>query len=232
MKYLIYKITNKINGRYYIGRHRTNNVNDSYMGSGKAITNAIKKYGTENFTKEIIAESWNETDLWELEKLIVNDKIVKDPKSYNMAYGGKHYLHELKTYDYNSFISHQKMAGLKGGLLCYNTKSDKEKLEWHSKGGKSAALARKEKGIHPFYNGIASSLGGKAITGMIELWNPDSSATNKNQKEYRSGDCKRVKPNSNLYKELINKGWLSIKHKLKQKAESSTNSSECKRSFL
>lgn len=219
MKYLIYKITNNLNGRYYIGRHRTNNINDSYMGSGKAINNAIKKYGIENFTKEIIAETWNEFNLWELEKIIVNDEIVKDPKSYNMSYGGKHYLHGLKTYDYNLFVKHQRSAGLIGGPACYNKKGGEEKFTWHSKGGKSAAISQKNSGTHPFYTGVAASLGGKALTGMIELWNPSSKATNKNQKEYKSGDCKRVHFNSNNYKELINKGWVTIdEHRTQQKA--------------
>jgi len=134
MKYLIYKITNNINEKYYIGRHRTTNVDDSYMGSGKAIMNAIKKYGVENFTKEIIAESWDETNLWELEKQIVNDDIVKDPQSYNMTYGGKHYLHGLKTYKPDEFIEHQRMAGLKGGPAAYGQKSQEEKIKWHKKG--------------------------------------------------------------------------------------------------
>jgi hypothetical protein len=138
MKYLIYKITNQINGRYYIGRHRTNDINDSYMGSGKGILNAVKKYGSENFTKEIIAESWNETNLWEIEKIIVNEEVVKDPKSYNMTYGGKHYLHGLQTYDPDAFVKHQRMAGLKGGPAAYNKKTAVEKVSWHKKGYETA----------------------------------------------------------------------------------------------
>jgi len=219
MKYLIYKITNKINGRYYIGRHRTNDINDSYICSGKAIMNAIKKYGIQNFSKEIIAETWNESNLWELEKLIVNDDIVKDPMSYNMSYGGKHYLYGLKSYDVKSFIEHQRKAGIKGGIAAYNQKSREEKILWHRKGGKIASISQKNSGTHPFYNGTAASLGGKALTGMIELWNPKSVATNKNQKEYNPGDCKRVFSNSEKFNNLINDGWLPIdEHKNRTKA--------------
>ena len=59
MKHVIYKITNIVNGKFYIGKHSTLDINDSYMGSGVAIKKAIKKYGKENFTKEILFEFEN-----------------------------------------------------------------------------------------------------------------------------------------------------------------------------
>lgn len=49
---VIYKITNTINGKIYIGKQ--SNRNKKYMGSGKWIKRAIKKYGRSNFIKEII----------------------------------------------------------------------------------------------------------------------------------------------------------------------------------
>jgi hypothetical protein len=111
MHYIIYKITNLVNEKYYIGRHATKNINDSYMGSGVGIKNAIKKYGIEKFIKEIIATANSAEELWNLEKAIVNETVVKDPQSYNNAYGGKHYLHGLKEHDYAAFIAHQRRAG-------------------------------------------------------------------------------------------------------------------------
>lgn len=50
----VYKTTNVLNGKIYIGVHSTDDLNDGYMGSGKAISTAIKKYGEENFTTEIL----------------------------------------------------------------------------------------------------------------------------------------------------------------------------------
>lgn len=53
--YYIYRTTNLINGKTYIGQHETSDMlNDSYIGSGKLIKRAIKKYGKENFKNEIL----------------------------------------------------------------------------------------------------------------------------------------------------------------------------------
>lgn len=217
MRHIIYKITNSINGKYYIGRHSTNDLNDSYYGSGKGITNAIKKYGKESFTKEIIAEAFSSEDLWEIEKEIVNEEVVKDKQSYNMAYGGKHYLHGLKQYNKKAFLEHQSNAGKIGAQNLWKNKTASEKKNWHSAGGKASVVSQKKNG-HPFYDGTAAKAGGIAVKGMIELWHPESVATNKNQKEYRSGDCVKATPYSDKYNMLRNQGWLLVdeqKEKLK-----------------
>lgn len=77
----VYKITNLINGKIYIGKDSSCRKN--YYGSGVAIINAIKKYGKENFTKEILEEGeWslnflNEKEIYWIEKY----------KSYNYKIG-------------------------------------------------------------------------------------------------------------------------------------------------
>lgn len=85
MFYTIYKITNKINGKYYIGKHQTTNLNDGYMGSGKNVKRAIAKYGIENFTKEILHTYDNEADMNAAEKKLV----VISEETYNLCEGGK-----------------------------------------------------------------------------------------------------------------------------------------------
>ena len=88
----IYKITNKINGKIYIGKHSTDNLNDGYMGSGKIIKQSIKKYGIENFTKDILEFCDKEVELNDLEKHYI-DKYKSTDKSigYNIAQGGEGY---------------------------------------------------------------------------------------------------------------------------------------------
>ena len=219
MRYVIYKITNSINGRYYIGRHATKNINDEYMGSGKAISNAVKKYGKDAFVKEIIAEAQSREELWELEKQIVNETVVKDPLSYNMTYGGKSYLDGLKKYNPAKFLQHQSNAGKIGGVKVYEGKTPEQVKEWHSLGGKASAKKQKLSGSHPFYTGEAAKAGGKAIKDMRELWSPNAIATNKNQIEYKSGDCKRAKVGTPAYIKLIEEGWVPIEiHKQKNRA--------------
>ena len=174
MRYLIYKITNLINGKYYIGRHATDDVNDNYMGSGIAIRNAIEKYGLEHFVKEIIAEADSREELWKLEKEIVNDSVVKDDKSYNMAYGGKHYFDGLKKYNMDAFIEHQRNAGQIGGKVSIAARDS----NWHAKGG--AAASRNKASLYKYIlttaNGEVFNLDGNSLkaTCREKGWNYDT----------------------------------------------------------
>jgi group I intron endonuclease len=88
MKYTVYKVTNKINNKFYVGVHSTKNPNDSYMGSGKIIKDAILKYGKENFVKEVLFIFDSLEEALNKEKEIVNENFVKDNNNYNLSLGG------------------------------------------------------------------------------------------------------------------------------------------------
>ncbi len=64
--------------------HRTNNLEDGYMGSGILIKKAIKKYGIQNFEKNILFVFDNEKDMKDKEKEVV----IVSEQTYNMIEGG------------------------------------------------------------------------------------------------------------------------------------------------
>jgi hypothetical protein len=84
MKYIVYKITNTINGKYYIGVHKTNDINDDYFGSGVYLKRAIAKHGKEFFNKSILHIFDNSVDAFNKEKELV----VVSEDSYNLKEGG------------------------------------------------------------------------------------------------------------------------------------------------
>ena len=85
----IYKTTNLKNGKYYIGMHSTNNLEDGYMGSGKRLRRSLIKYGKENFKSEILEFLPERKTLVEREKEIVNEELLKDTLSMNLKQGGE-----------------------------------------------------------------------------------------------------------------------------------------------
>lgn len=84
-----YKITNNINQHFYYGVHCTDDLNDGYMGSGKRLHYAYKKYGMENFNKEILKFFDTVQEAYEYEAEVVNETLVKEPNCYNIQQGGK-----------------------------------------------------------------------------------------------------------------------------------------------
>jgi len=89
MFYTIYKTTNLLNEKYYIGKHQTENPYDSYFGSGKALVASIKKHGKSNFKKEILFIFDNEKEMNLKEIELVNEELVNSEMTYNLGIGGE-----------------------------------------------------------------------------------------------------------------------------------------------
>jgi hypothetical protein len=88
MFFYLYQITNLVNNKIYIGVHSTKDMNDSYMGSGINIQLAIKKYGIDNFKKDILYTFDNADDMYAKEKDIVTDEFLLREDTYNLRVGG------------------------------------------------------------------------------------------------------------------------------------------------
>jgi hypothetical protein len=131
----IYKIINKLNGRWYIGKH--NGSNPNYMGSGKLLKQAYKKYGIENFEKTILETCLTEQELNIKEKeWIDKSNALTDPLSYNLVEGGTG-GDRSKFISYNSIdYSNHKCEG---ATNWYRSLTAEEKAEKHAKTAESRA---------------------------------------------------------------------------------------------
>lgn len=79
--------TNKINNKKYIGQHTK--FNDKYFGSGKIIKLALKRYGIDNFEREILSYAYTLEELNKLEKDYIKQyNAIKSKEFYNIHEGG------------------------------------------------------------------------------------------------------------------------------------------------
>jgi hypothetical protein len=85
----VYKTTNLINGKFYIGVHSTDNLEDGYLGSGFHLQRAIQKYSEKNFKREILEFFSNKELAFEKEAEIVTEEFVSKKSNYNLTTGGK-----------------------------------------------------------------------------------------------------------------------------------------------
>lgn len=86
--YTVYQVTNQVNGKVYIGTHKTRSLDDNYMGSGKYLRRAIEKHGPEQFTKEILFVYDNPKDMYAKEAELVNEDFLAEANTYNLRVGG------------------------------------------------------------------------------------------------------------------------------------------------
>lgn len=132
-KYIfLYQTKCLINGKTYVGVHRTNNLNDGYIGCGirnqgdalnprLLFQKAVKKHGYDNFVRYIYSFYDTYEEALEEEKWIVNENWVKSHDNYNSAIGGRGST--------TKYMSEERKEKLKKRI------SERVK-EWFEKGGK------------------------------------------------------------------------------------------------
>jgi group I intron endonuclease len=84
MYYIIYKITNIHNNKFYIGSHQTLDLDDGYFGSGIYIRRALKKYGIDSFKKEILFYLDSKEEMLAKETEVLQQ--YKTDRTYNLKF--------------------------------------------------------------------------------------------------------------------------------------------------
>lgn len=88
MVYTVYKTTNVVNGKFYIGVHKTLDPQDDYIGSGTILRRAIVKYGRDSFFKEVLEIFDFAADAFAYEAELVTEELVTSATCYNTKLGG------------------------------------------------------------------------------------------------------------------------------------------------
>jgi group I intron endonuclease len=175
----IYKTTNLINGKTYIGQHKSKDWDSNYIGSGIYLKKAIKKYGIKIFTCFPLAWAWNKEELNQLEI----DYIAHYKPEYNIAKGGEGGGMSDKKY---SIETKQKISESHKGMK--HSDETKQKISEFHKGKKRRPFTEetKKKMSESFKKRILSSETKEKLR-QINLGKKFSEETKRKMSEKRKG---------------------------------------------
>lgn len=94
----IYKTTNLVTKKIYIGQHVAGRFTTKYLGSGTLLRGAVLQYGRKNFIVELLYRCNNQAELDEQEELFIKKYNSRDPNiGYNQSIGGRE--NDRKTFE-------------------------------------------------------------------------------------------------------------------------------------
>lgn len=128
---LVYKTTNLINGKIYIGVHSTNKIEDGYLGSGRIFRRALKKYGEANFKREILFDFPSVEKAYDKERELVTKDFIERKDNYNFRTGGEGGLVSEETRKRQSLSSPKIWLGKRGSEIPWFGKPISEERKQH-----------------------------------------------------------------------------------------------------
>ena len=107
--HVIYKTSCLITGKYYIGMHSTDDLDDGYLGSGKRLWRSLNKYGRETHSYEILEHLHSRESLRIREHMLVTEELLGDPLCMNLALGGGHIYNTTRA----AYVKGKQKDGIK-----------------------------------------------------------------------------------------------------------------------
>lgn len=124
--HIIYKTTCVVTGRWYIGLHSTDDINDGYRGSGGRLKHSLNKYGKDQHTYEVLEYLKTRKDLVQREIELITEEMLADPMCMNLMLGGGREIHSNVLED----LARKKIS-ITSKEMWARRKADPAKLEEH-----------------------------------------------------------------------------------------------------
>lgn len=135
MVFIIYKTTNLVNGKFYIGKHNQSKKSfDGYYGSGSLLTKAIKKYGKDNFVRETLFEFDSEDAAYQQEIKVISENL-NNPLCYNIRPGGTG--RSYNSTKQSSYLQHKSALARWKDTDQYNSMKIERQTRYATESGKA-----------------------------------------------------------------------------------------------
>ncbi len=216
----IYKTTNILNNKFYIGVHSTDDLDDEYVGSGKRLWYSINSHGKENHTTEILEYLDNRELLRKREEEIVNEELLEDSLCMNLTKGGR------GSWEYINDSSDNHIGWCKKGReACDKILEQQWGNDWRSTLSKlgqignnnpTSKLKRSESLINFYKKHDGTFLGKYHTQETKRKIGIKNSISQKGKRNSQYGTCwiysliekKSIKIQQERLKEYINNGWI------------------------
>lgn len=175
----IYKTTNLLNGKYYIGMHSTDDLDDGYMGSGKRLRRSLNKHGKDNHKVEILEFVDTREELKKREEEIVNLNEIAKVECMNLKVGGYGGLSSDK----------HKEAFIKAGVDNFNKTKEQRLLSINKTRATPEHKTKMSKVLSEYYKENDNGFKGKSHSEETKKLLSDEAKLKTGNKNSQYGTC-------------------------------------------